>query len=219
MKRYLLSFILGCSLLSTGGQALARQVDVIAEAVATVQASGARGEPEGFRFFNIVGSSSRFASFGIVEFNLSAARGLTLSPNSSMKLALTQRNANFSRGGRYSIHLAGGGLDESIFPGSVHFRFNVEEGERGMNVSGVDYPIWKIGEGTFDLLESGHVDSIPFTLSDWPTAAGLYFQEALTNGSRIRIFLLPEDSSVAATWSGVEPSRNFSPPTLVLDFR
>lgn len=195
----------------------ARSVEIAAEAVATIQNAGARGEPEGFRFFNVIGGGSRFASFGIIEIDLSPAQRLSLSNETKVRLILTQRNANFSREGSFSVHLAGGGLDESIFPGSSSFQFDVQQGVGGIDLAALDYPVWEVGRGSFEVCESGHRDEIVLNFSDLQSPESRYLQNALTERSRIRLLVLAEDDATAATWSGVEPSRNFAPPAIVFD--
>jgi hypothetical protein len=189
-----------------------------ATVTASVQPNGLRPLPDGIRFFNVrgVGSSRQFASYGVLEFDLFRAGGSTFDAQTEVVLILSQRNANFTAPGRFSVFLAGNRFGDLV-PGSENFIFDRQAVPHGMDPeTKAEYPLWKVGEGSFEVRETGEVDTYILKVADWPRPAQEFFASAFRQRGTVRLFLFPEDESIAATWSGIENSRATQPPRLLI---
>src|SRR5262249_11760426 len=102
MKKTGLSLCL-VALVACGGAARA-DVIVSASDNATVQPGGPRAGSNGKAFFNIEGpANGTFASFGVVDFQLTADS--TVTSISGLTLSLTQANAAFTHAGSLQFFL------------------------------------------------------------------------------------------------------------------
>lgn len=179
---------------------------------ATVQPGGPRPAPGGKDFFNIEGSANGgFASFGVVDFNLS---GLGLGPVQSVEnvqLQLTEANAAFSLNGPMSFYYtAAAGVD--VQPGAATAFQSPNDG-----LASVDPalgPLVYLGSGQYDVTGNGTVETFSLNFSG---DAMTGFVDAINGGSMLRLIITPDAATTAATYAGATYSNSAWHPMLTFD--
>lgn len=174
--------------------------------------SGPREGDKPALYFNVQGPESRgdgrFSSFGVLDFPRDAVMGAAGAGGPGvpgLSLVLTQSIPPFARNGRVTVWLA---ADSGSDEGQLRF------------AAGEDGPLGEAGTsafrcGTCDFVvgETGQEDRIPLSIPEerW---------RAITEGPEegtLRLFILPDDPGVAATWFGTDQPRGARHPRLVVD--
>ena len=180
--------------------------------VATVRPDGPRGGSFGKIFFNVQGSANGgFASFGVIDYEFD---GMDQAEGSlfALSLELIESNASFTTDGDYSIYLTDA-TDVDIQAGSSPLQY------QGSNdgLASVDPLLTNLtllGSTRFVENGDGEADSVVLTTT---MVVEETFRTAINAGGTVRLVLVPDEASVAATWAGIG---NFDgpAPTLNLSF-
>ncbi len=166
--------------------------EVVAGKSLTVQPAGVRSGRTGELYFNVEGKKNgeggKYASFGILEFP--AADVAAALKDSDPSLALSQSVARFSVDGKIKLYLATGDFE------TQDLKFERANTDGLPSQVGSKAPI---GSGDFKKAETARVDVLSLTLDD---ASRKYVEGRAAKGESIRIIMVPDDESVAATYFG-----------------
>ncbi len=174
--------------------------------------SGPRKGEKPALYFNVQGPASRgdgrFSSFGVLDFPRDAVMGAAGAGGAGvpgLSLVLTQSIPPFARKGRVTVWLA---ADSGSDEGQLRFAAGEDGplGEAGTSA-------FRCGTCDFAVGETGQEDRIPLSIPEerW---------RAITEGPEegtLRLFILPDDPGVAATWFGTDQPRGARHPRLVVD--
>jgi hypothetical protein len=179
--------------------------DVVSASTFTVQPGGPRTGRAGALFFNVEGrkngDSGKYASFGVIEFRTTDLTEGDLK-DGALTLTLTQDLAGFSADGPIKFYLARAEID----PRAQKFDLATIDGLGGQ-VAAKDL----IGTGAFKKKESGKADAFPLKLDG---IALEYLKGRVTKNEPIRIVVVPDDETVAATFLGAGSSEVSKRPRL-----
>jgi len=198
-------------LAACGGAARA-DIIVTASDNATVQPGGPRSGSNGKAFFNIEGpANGSFASFGVVDFQLTADS--SVSDVSTLTLALTEANAAFTHAGSLQFFLTEDTTTD-IQPGTSPLKYDATLPPEGIG-SQLD-PKTVLGTGTFNTTGntgSGTVDTYSFAV---PLTEVAYVLSQIHSGGILRFIITPITDDVAATWAGATFNTQSSRPQLTI---
>ena len=161
------------------------------------------------RYFNVQGPDSRddakLSSFGVLEFPLPAAGGesaVEATDAPQLTLVLTQSIPPFARPGRVTIWVA---EDPSTDLDELRFILGEQDalGDRAGKVT-------RCGALDFVVDRTDREDRIPL---DIPRES----LKAITAGGVVRLFVLPEETGVAATWFGTDQPPGERHPRLLVE--
>jgi hypothetical protein len=186
--------------------------DVIATGGATVLKTGPRTGNNGTIYFNIQGKASgedgKYASFGVLDFP-----ALRVYPNpksgevKGMTLTLVQSLAQFAKDGRVKFYLS---ADANPGP-TAALKF---DGTTPDGLAEQLLPRHPLGKGTFTKVKTGQADSFALTLDD---GARAFVKAQAARGGTIRIVVVPDDDTVAATYFGAGIATPANRPKLTID--
>lgn len=180
--------------------------DATASNSVTVQPSGPRAGRTGEGFFNVEGKKNgeggKYASFGLLEFPSSDVGG-EVGKGSALLLTLTQSIARFSVDGRIKFYLVTSDLD------AKGLKFD-PSGIDGLG-SQVEAKL-PVGSGEFKKGETGRADTFALTLDEKTRSS---IRDRAAKGDPIRIVVVPDDESVAATYFGAGSDDASRRPRLV----
>lgn len=187
LKSLLGAFFLGeMLLLPTGAGAATLNIDIAASGQITVFNN--RSSQAAY-YFNVQGSShGRFASYGVLDFDLPvlpAADSL-----SESKLVLAQSLASFTTDGDVGVYLS-----RELAVSNPRY----QAGKVGREAVGSAFgDLIKLSDYFFWADSDGYDDAI--ALFQGPAEA--YLLSLLGSGGTLRLLVVPESASVAATWAG-----------------
>jgi hypothetical protein len=168
-----------------------------------------KGEAPG-RYFNVQGLSSRgdskFASFGLLDFDIEPGQQKAAGTMRKATLVLTQSIPPFAKPGRLLFFIPRD-PDEEITP----LKFAIE----GDTALGDTLPrCIPCGEATFTIEATGRKDRFEL---DFDEEAEAVVDRLLEDGGRLRLLVVPGGVDVAATYFGVEQPEPENRPSLVLE--
>ena len=168
-----------------------------------------KGEAPG-RYFNVQGLSSRgdskFASFGLLDFDIEPGQQKAAGPMRKATLVLTQSIPPFAKPGRLLFFMPRD-PDEEI----TTLKFAIE----GDTALGDALPrCIPCGEATFTIEATGRKDRFELQLGE---EAEVVLDRLLEDGGRLRLLVVPGGVDVAATYFGVEQPEPENRPSLVLE--
>ena len=168
-----------------------------------------KGEAPG-RYFNVQGLSSRgdskFASYGLLDFDIEPGQQNAAGTTRKATLVLTQSIPPFAKPGRLLFYMPRD-PDEEI----TTLTFAIE----GDTALGDALPrCIPCGEATFTIDATGREDRFELHLGEEAEAVLDRLQE---DGGRLRLFVVPGATDVAATYFGVEQPEPENRPRLVLE--
>ncbi len=175
-----------------------------------VNADGPRkGESPG-RYFNVQGLSgrgdSKFASFGLLDFHIEPGHSTVARTGRKLTLVLTQSIPPFAKSGRLLFF-----IDSDPHDDLDGLRFVKDSTTALSDASPQAMPC---GEATFTIDATGHKDHFELLLPEQHRAdVDRVFEE----GGRLRIFILPGDADVAATYFGVEQQEMERRPSFLIE--
>ena len=168
-----------------------------------------KGEAPG-RYFNVQGLSSRgdskFASFGLLDFDIEPGQQKAAGTMRKATLVLTQSIPPFAKPGRLLFFMPRD-PDEEI----TTLKFAIE----GDTALGDALPrCIPCGEATFTIEATGRKDRFELQLGE---EAEVVLDRLLEDGGRLRLLVVPGGVDVAATYFGVEQPEPDNRPRLVLE--
>ena len=168
-----------------------------------------KGEAPG-RYFNVQGLSSRgdskFASFGLLDFDIEPDPSKVAGTSRKVTLVLTQSIPPFAKPGRLLFFMPRD-PDEDITP----LKFATE----GDTALGDALPrCIPCGEASFAIEATGRKDRFELDLDEEAEAV---VDRLLEDGGRLRLLVVPGGVDVAATYFGVEQPEPENRPSLVLE--
>lgn len=168
-----------------------------------------KGEAPG-RYFNIQGLSgrgdSKFASFGLLDFDIEPGQQKAAGTMRKATLVLTQSIPPFAKPGRLLFFIPRD-PDEEI----TTLKFAIE----GDTALGDTLPrCIPCGEATFTIEATGRKDRFEL---DFNEEAEAVVDRLLEDGGRLRLLVVPGGVDVAATYFGVEQPEPENRPSLVLE--
>ena len=168
-----------------------------------------KGEAPG-RYFNVQGLSSRgdskFASFGLLDFDIEPGQPKAAGTMRKATLVLTQSIPPFAKPGRLLFFMPRD-PDEEI----TTLKFAIE----GDTALGDALPrCIPCGEATFTIEATGRKDRFELQLGE---EAEVVLDRLLEDGGRLRLLVVPGGVDVAATYFGVEQPEPDNRPRLVLE--
>lgn len=168
-----------------------------------------KGEAPG-RYFNVQGLSSRddskFASFGLLDFDIEPGQQKAAGTMRKATLVLTQSIPPFAKPGRLLFFMPRD-PDEEI----TTLKFAIE----GDTALGDALPLCiPCGEATFTIDATGREDRFELQLGE---EAEVVLDRLLEHGGRLRLLVVPGGVDVAATYFGVEQPEPDNRPCLVLE--
>lgn len=168
-----------------------------------------KGEAPG-RYFNVQGLSSRgdskFASFGLLDFDIEPGQPKAAGTMRKATLVLTQSIPPFAKPGRLLFFMARD-PDEEI----TTLKFAIE----GDTALGDALPrCIPCGEATFTIDATGREDRFELQLGE---EAEVVLDRLQEDGGRLRLLVVPGGVDVAATYFGVEQPEPDNRPRLVLE--
>ena len=168
-----------------------------------------KGEAPG-RYFNVQGLSSRgdskFASFGLLDFDIEPGQQKAAGTMRKATLVLTQSIPPFAKPGRLLFFMARD-PDEEI----TTLKFAIE----GDTALGDALPrCIPCGEATFTIDATGREDRFELQLGE---EAEVVLDRLQEDGGRLRLLVVPGGVDVAATYFGVEQPEPDNRPRLVLE--
>ena len=168
-----------------------------------------KGEAPG-RYFNVQGLSSRgdskFASFGLLDFDIEPGPSKVAGTSRKATLVLTQSIPPFAKPGRLLFFIPRD-PDEEI----AALKFATE----GDTALGDALPrCISCGEAAFTIEATGRKDRFELDLDEEAEAV---LDRLLTDGGRLRLLVVPGATDVAATYFGVEQTEPENRPHLVLE--
>ena len=168
-----------------------------------------KGEAPG-RYFNVQGLSSRgdskFASFGLLDFDIEPGQPKAAGTMRKATLVLTQSIPPFAKPGRLLFFMPRD-PDEEI----TTLKFAIE----GDTALGDALPrCIPCGEATFTIEATGRKDRFELQLGE---EAEVVLDRLLEDGGRLRLLVVPGATDVAATYFGVEQPEPDNRPRLVLE--
>ena len=175
-----------------------------------ITASGPRkGEAPG-RYFNVQGLSSRgdskFASFGLLDFDIETGPPKVAGTSRKATLILTQSIPPFAKPGRLLFFMLRD-PDEDITP----LKFATE----GDTALGDALPrCIPCGEAAFTIEATGRKDRSELDLDEEAEAV---LDRLLEDGGRLRLLVVPGATDVAATYFGVEQAEPENRPHLIVE--
>ena len=174
---------------------------------ATVRPDGPRPGSFGRIFFNVEGSANgSFASFGVVDFDLSeAGLGGGIETLRGLRLRLTQSNAGFTGDGDFSVYWTDA-VDVDTQEGAPIAYQSGQDGIASVDPAFTDLRL--LGSARFIETSTGVIDSFP--LDDIDAAETALILDALNAGSNLRLIITPDEPATAATWAGQD---NFDGPS------
>jgi hypothetical protein len=192
--------------LSLGAPALAGTETTAARSL-TIQPAGPRQGEAGSRHFNVEGAKNeRYASFGLLVFQLPKGEGDV----EKLSLRLVQSIPRFARDGKVRFLLAEPRDQGADSLAGLKFDPN-SPGGIGKDAFKAVHPL---GSGTFTKVKTGQADTFALT----PDEAGrTYLQGQLKAGGTILIVVVPTDEEVAATYFGAGSEPEGNRPRLVVE--
>ena len=168
-----------------------------------------KGEAPG-RYFNVQGLSSRgdskFASFGLLDFDIEPGQQKAAGTMRRATLVLTQSIPPFAKPGRLLFFMPSD-PDEEI----AALKFAIE----GDTALGDVLPrCIPCGEAIFTIDATGREDRFELQLGEEAEAV---LDRLLEDGGRLRLLVVPGGVDVAATYFGVEQPEPDNRPRLVLE--
>ena len=168
-----------------------------------------KGEAPG-RYFNVQGLSSRddskFASFGLLHFDIEPGQQKAAGTMRKATLVLTQSIPPFAKPGRLLFFIPRD-PDEDITP----LKFATEGDTALGDALSRCIPC---GEATFTIDATGRKDRFELQLGE---EAEVVLDRLLEDGGRLRLLVVPGGVDVAATYFGVEQPEPDNRPRLVLE--
>jgi len=175
-------------------------VEVVASKSLTVQPNGPRSGEAGSTYFNIEGKDNdTYASFGVLDFEI--PKEVQDKKVKSVTLTLVQSIPRFAKDGAIRFFLAPD-LDAAR---DLKFDPSASDG-----VGSQIKPLQALGSGKFKKIETGKTESFSLTVDD--TVRG-----RIAKGGKLRLVIVPADSTVAATYFGASESAKDKSPKLTLD--
>jgi hypothetical protein len=174
--------------------------EVVASQSLTIQPAGPRtGEP-GKQYFNVEGKdNAKFASFGVLVFDLpkeiedKKVKGLTLS--------LFQTTPRFAKEGAIKVFVA-----PDLDP-KADLKFDAEASDGvGKQIESLQ----ALGTGEFKMPEQGKTQTFTLTLND-------AIRDRIAKGGKLCLVIVPADAAVAATYYGANEDASDKSPKLTLD--
>ena len=162
------------------------------------------------RYFNVQGLSSRgdskFASFGLLDFDIEPGQQKAAGTMRKATLVLTQSIPPFAKPGRLLFFMARD-PDEEI----TTLKFAIE----GDTALGDAFPhCIPCGEAIFTIDATGREDRFELQLGE---EAEVVLDRLQEDGGRLRLLVVPGGVDVAATYFGVEQPEPDNRPRLVLE--
>lgn len=201
-----------CSLLvaQTETDARALETAVASSRSVMITVGGPRkGEAPG-RYFNVQGLSSRgdskFASFGLLDFDIEPGAPKVAGTIRKATLVLTQSIPPFAKPGRLLFFMPRD-PDEDITP----LKF-ATEGDTALG-DGLPRCI-PCGEASFAIEATGRKDRFELDLDEEAEAV---LDRLLEDGGRLRLLVVPGATDVAATYFGVEQAEPENRPHLIVE--
>lgn len=186
----------------------------------TVQPGGPRTGSSGTSFVNIEGDGNgNFASFAVLDFDLAPV--LTDEVADRLKnagLTLEQANAGFSQDGPYSVYVAGAAATNVVIDSSIQY----QSGNNGLDSLPASLRQGAMKLTTFPgvhrttsggLLPDGTVDVVGL----YGEAIEMAILEAINSDGILRLLIVPDHDSTAATFSG-NTNTSWMGPVLFGDF-
>ena len=168
-----------------------------------------KGEAPG-RYFNVQGLSSRgdskFASFGLLDFDIEPGQQKAAGTMRKATLVLTQSIPPFAKPGRLLFFIPRD-PDEEI----AALKFATEGDTALGDALSRCIPC---GEATFTIEATGRKDRFELQLGE---EAEVVLDRLLEDGGRLRLLVVPGGVDVAATYFGVEQPEPDNRPRLVLE--
>jgi hypothetical protein len=168
-----------------------------------------KGEAPG-RYFNVQGLSSRgdskFASFGLLDFDIEPGPPKVAGTMRKATLILTQSIPPFAKPGRLLFFMPRDPDEDN-----AALKFAIE----GDTALGNALPrCIPCGEATFTIDATGREDRFELQLGE---EAETVLDRLLEDGGRLRLLVVPGATDVAATYFGVEQPEPDNRPRLVLE--
>jgi hypothetical protein len=180
--------------------------DVVATGGATVMKTGPRAGNNGSNYFNIQGKASgedgKYASFGVLDFPAPKAGEVK-----GMTLTLVQSLAQFAKDGKVKFYLS---ADANPGP-TATLKFDAATPD---GLAQQLLPRHPLGVGKFTKVKTGQADSFKLTLDD---AGRAFLKGQLAGGKTIRLLVVPDDETVAATYFGAGNATPANRPKLTID--
>ena len=168
-----------------------------------------KGETPG-RYFNVQGLSSRgdskFASFGLLDFDIEPGAPKVAGTSRKLTLVLTQSIPPCAKPGRLLFFMPRD-PDEDITP----LKF-ATEGDTALG-DGLTRCI-PCGEASFAIEATGRKDRFELDLDEEAEAV---LDRLLEDGGRLRLLVVPGATDVAATYFGVEQAEPENRPHLIVE--
>jgi hypothetical protein len=179
--------------------------DVVATSGATLLKTGPRTGDNGSNYFNIQGKASggdgKYASFGVLDFpapKVGEIKGLTLT--------LVQSIPQFAKDGKVKFYLS---ADAKPGPtATMKFDATTPDGLAEQLL-----PRHPLGAGKFTKVKTGQADSFTLTLDD---GARAFVKAQASKGGTLRIVVVPDDETVAATYFGAGNATPANRPKLTI---
>jgi hypothetical protein len=182
--------------------------DIVASASATVLPTGPRTGDHGALYFNIEGAGNeKYASFGVLDFTVPKAESGT-GEVSALTLKLTQSLARFSADGKVAALLVG---DAELAIDQLKFASASADGLGDQFKTRC-----ALGAATFKKDKTGTTETLTLAPDE---AARSLLHRAIKDGGKIRLLVIPQDKSVAATYFGVGAAETAQRPTLTITLK
>jgi len=201
------------ALLLFSGAALAQTFSIEAFDNATVQSAGPRSGSSGKTFFNVQGSANgSFASFAVADFQFAAPLN-PVTDISAIALELVQSNASFTADGAFSVYWTDAN-SVSIQPGDG---LEYQSGFDGLaSVDPLLAPLELLGSSSFVEVADGTVDRVDL-LAGLSNGIEGNLINAINAGGVVRLVVVPDAPTTAATWAGFLDNFDGPGPTLTVE--
>ena len=172
--------------------------------VNTILTTGVRGGNNNVNYLDVEGTPG-FQSFGVLDFS-TAGHGLSSGQTiGSLTLDLTQSNAGFSSNGPVNFYV-------SESPGVAVSSLTYQTANAPEGVGAQLGTLLLLGSATFTQ-QSANFQHDLFTFTPGASLAS-YLVGQVNAGQDVRLVITAENSTVAATWAGLNPSFPTERPTL-----
>jgi hypothetical protein len=208
-------------------------IEVVASNSASIQQNGPRAGQNGKNYFNVQGKSNgkegAYACFGVVDFNCRKPEA-PISKVEGLTLTLVQSVPSFAKDGNVKIYLAtdtetsiaspprpaeredrtakaaSEPADKAASP--LKFQMTAADGLGTQFKNRLP-----VGTGTFKKIETGRVDVMSLSLGD---EAKSYLRFQINEGGPIRLLVVPDDDTVAATYFGAGNATESNRPKIMI---